>query len=150
MVLDIYARNDRSRTALGKVIGRLGPNDLSEMVDDTWRVSAVLGHLAVWDRYLEFRWRQARDQGLLMPVLDVTLTTEVLNDALAPLLDGIGSILAGQLTLSAAESIDTFVASLPKECIDAACHEGRVWMVDRSIHRTEHLHAIEAARSRGR
>ena len=120
------------------------------MVDGMWHVSAVLGHLAFWDRYLEVRWRQAREQGLVVPVPDVTLTTEVVNDALAPLLESVGGSLACQHALAAAESIDALVASLPKNCVDAACQEGRAWMVDRSIHRTEHLRAIEETCSRRR
>ena len=63
---------------------------------------------------------------------------------------GVGGSLACQQALAAAESIDALVASLPKNCINAACEEGRAWMVDRSIHRTEHLRAIEEICSRRR
>lgn len=138
----VSASNVQSRAALHESIYRLRPEDLSAVVDGVWPISAVLGHLAFWDRYVESRWRQARGQGLLVPLLDVTLTTDVLNDTLAPILRGVRGVVACDLALAAAESID-FIAALPEECLDAAHHERLGWVIDRSIHRMEHLRAIE-------
>jgi hypothetical protein len=146
----VSASNDQSRAALHEMIHRLSPDDLSAVVDGAWPVSAVLGHLAFWDGYLESRWRQARGQGLLVPVLDVSLTTDVLNDTLAPILRGVPGVVACDLALAAAESIDSFVAALPEECLEAAHHERLGWVIDRSIQRMEHLRAIEQGLTLGR
>ena len=47
--------------------------------------------------------------------------------------------------LSAAEELDGFLASLDVDVVEELIRDGRERLVDRSLHRGEHLETIEAA-----
>jgi len=53
--------------------------------------------------------------------------------------------IAVEECLTAAEAIDRFVASLGTEAISELIHAGRERLVDRSLHRRDHLETIERA-----
>jgi hypothetical protein len=127
-------RSDASRQRLTATVGRLRATDLQLPTDaDGWTVAQVLGHLAFWDRFLAARWRAALAIG---PAEQPTYLPDelpgLLNEALAP-----------------APVVDGIIAGLPAETPDESILAERPALLDRSIHRLEHLAAIDLALAHG-
>ncbi|MGA3057718.1 MAG: DinB family protein [Candidatus Limnocylindrales bacterium] len=143
-------RNETSRARLRKVVGRLTPTGLALKVGDgTWTVGQVLGHLAFWDRFLAARWRAALASGPgERPTYLPDELADMLNDGLPPTW-GAFAAEAGRAAiddaLAAAQAVDGVIAGLPAETPVEAILAERPALLDRSIHRLEHLSAIERA-----
>ena len=78
-----------------------------------------------------------------MPIDDQPL--ELINQAGLPEWSAMPPRIAVAECLVAAEAVNDFVTSLDEEIVSEALTSGRERLVDRSIHRNEHLEAIEAA-----
>ncbi|MDQ3492457.1 MAG: hypothetical protein M3452_04255, partial [Chloroflexota bacterium] len=63
---------------------------------------------------------------------------------LTPLLLRVPAEGAIELALETALAVEQLIAGLSTERVETALRQGRERMVDRSIHRTEHLDEIEA------
>jgi len=143
-------RNAASLARLRDLLGRLEPADLALPVGDgTWTVGQVLGHLAFWDRFLGARWRAALAGGpAAQPAHMPHEISDVLNDGL-PLtwarFASDGGRAAIDETLAAADEVDRVIAGLPDESPIESILGERPALIDRSIHRTEHLDALEGA-----
>jgi hypothetical protein len=147
-------RNAASRRRLAVVVGRLTPAGLALRVGDgDWTVGQVLGHLAFWDRFLAARWRAALASGPgEQPTHLPDELAGLLNEALTPdrnaLAADAGSA-AVQETLAAAQAVDGIIAGLPAATPVEAILAERPALLDRSIHRLEHLAAIDLALTHG-
>jgi uncharacterized damage-inducible protein DinB len=143
-------RNAASLARLSNVLGQLALGDLARPVGDgSWSVGQVLGHMAFWDRFLASRWRAALAAGpAARPAPVPHELADMLNDGLPATWARFASE-AGRATMDevliAAEEVDRIIAGLPAESPIASILEERPALVDRSIHRTEHLDALEAA-----
>ena len=137
-------RNAASRGRLVRLLDGLTDEDAGRAVDG-WSVATNLAHLAFWDRFLVVRWEEAAASGRVLPL-----------DLGAPLFDLINEALASQwaltdiaairvLAVGAAAAVDAHVAGLADETIAAAQAAGLGRMLDRSLHRHDHLDAIDAA-----
>ena len=83
-----YARaNDETRARLHALVARLGPDDLARAAFEGWSVSALLAHLAFWDRFTLERWRVRLAGG---DIPDIGVFTDPINDAVRRR-DGSGS-----------------------------------------------------------
>jgi uncharacterized damage-inducible protein DinB len=142
-------RNETSRAQLSDAIAGLSASDLARPTEDGgWTVGQVLGHVAFWDRFLEARWRAAILAG-------AATQPDVLPHDLADLLNAALPASWGSLasqsdrlvaeTLAAAEAIDALIAGLPAEAPVLDVLADRPALLDRSIHRKEHLEQIERA-----
>lgn len=149
------ARNQASLSRLRERLMMLDLADLDRPVGDgAWTVGQVLGHLAFWDRFLAARWRAALDVGpAAQPTSVPHELADLLNDGLPPSWEafarGAGRAAVTE-TLAAADAVDAIIAGLPQEAAIPSILSERPALVDRSIHRAEHLEAVEKALARGR
>jgi DinB superfamily len=138
-------RNDAARARLAELAERLGADELGREIDDTWTVGALLGHLAFWDRLVEARWKLAQEQGSVTPIgLDEELT-DLINASGIPAWRIVDPRRLAALVVTAAQDVDALIAALPAASVEGVLAEGRPRLLDRSLHRAEHLATIEAA-----
>lgn len=140
--------NRESRDRLAALAALLAPDQLAIEVGDGWTVALVLAHLAFWDRWQVARWRDAEARGLAVPE-DLPNLAELVNPSLEPLLAAIPGERAAALAVAAADEVDALVAGLPDAAVTSVVAEGRGHLVDRSLHRREHLDQVERALERG-
>lgn len=134
---------------LAELAGELDGDALAREVRDGWSVAALLLHLAFWDRLTAARWRDALARGEPTPVPIEDGLVDVLNDALVRLLAAVPDAQAGATALAAAREVEAVVASLPADTVEAVRADGRSRLVDRSLHRNEHLDEIAGTLASG-
>ena len=142
MTSDHNKRNRASRDRLAAVIARLG--DRSIPLPGGWTATAVLAHLAFWDglgaarleKYL--RDRQPMEFGS-------DALTEFINAAGLTQWTATPMRAAAELATDAAATIDRLIEGLPKDAFDAIRGMNAPRVLDRSLHRKEHLDEIERA-----
>ena len=144
------ARNEASRARLRELLATLVSGDLSLAAGESdWTAGQVLGHLAFWDRFLAARWRAALAAGPgAQPIALPDELAGLLNDGLPPTRSAFAASAAEAAiveTIDAAEAIDHLIASLPEAAPVAAILADRPALLDRSIHRAEHIETIEHA-----
>lgn len=147
------ARNESSLARLRKSIGGLSAADLMRSAGSgSWTVGQVLGHLAFWDRFLAARWNAALEAGPgEQPSVFPHELADLINEGLPPTWQAFASAApeaAIAETLAAAEAIDSLIAGLPEAAPVEAVLAERPALLDRSLHRLEHIAALEAALGR--
>jgi hypothetical protein len=141
--------NDRSRDRLDRLVRSLNGDSLRIAIGD-WTVATLLCHLAFWDRFVLQRWTSAVSAGKASPdPIDADIT-DLLNEALRPLLSEVPVERAGAVGMDAAAEVDRQIAQLDPTVRERLRIQGRTRLVDRSIHRLEHLAEIDDARNRSR
>ncbi|MGZ6266706.1 MAG: DinB family protein, partial [Candidatus Limnocylindrales bacterium] len=142
-------RNEASLTRLAELAARLTPAGLTLRVGDgAWTVGQVLGHMAFWDRFLAAPWRAALASGTgEQPTVLPDELAGLLNDALPPTWGAFAAAGHGAIedTVAAARAVDGIIAGLPATTPVEAILAERPALLDRSIHRLEHLSAIDLA-----
>jgi hypothetical protein len=143
-------RNRESLESLRRLVARLAPADLLiETEPGGWTIGHALGHLAFWDRFMATRWRAALAKSPAARPIDMPMeVADLLNDALAPVWDAMAAQIPETVlaeTLAAAEEIDGIVATLPTESPLAEILAAYSRQVDRSLHRQDHVAAVELA-----
>jgi hypothetical protein len=142
---EIEERNSASRSWLGSIVKRLSEDEMIRPIEGSWTAAGLPAHLAFWDRFCRARWLHASRTGIATPApLDDALL-ELINDADISHWAAIPPLLAVQEYLEAAEGVDAFIRSLNDEAGRKVQAEERNRLIDRSIHRREHLVLIEAA-----
>jgi uncharacterized damage-inducible protein DinB len=143
-------RNRASQAELAGMLAGMSAADLARPAGDgTWNVGQVLGHLGFWDRFLAARWRAALAAGpASQPSVLPHELADLLNDGLpstwAAFAAAAGESVIAE-TLAAAKEVDAIIGGLPAETPVEAILSDRPALLDRSIHRREHLAQIEAA-----
>ncbi len=137
-------RNRLSGERIAALAARMDADDLRRPLGEHWTIAAGLAHIASWDRFVFERWTHADANGLAMPVKFSPGAEDVVNGTLTPLLMRVPADEAIQLALETALTVEQLIAGLSTERVETALRDGRERMVDRSIHRTEHLDEIEA------
>jgi hypothetical protein len=147
------ARNDSSRALLAELLAGLSAADLALAAGEgDWTIGQVLGHLSFWDRFHAGRWRAALADGPgSQPTTLPHELADTLNDSLpltwAALAAGSAAAVIDE-TLAAAAAIDDLIAGLPAETPVAAVLAERPSLLDRSMHRREHIATLEQALGR--
>lgn len=138
-----YIEQNASELArLKELAGRLSDEDLSRSMAGGWTVAATLAHCAFWDRMALLRWQSWEQEG----VRYVPLELDILNGALLPQWLAIPAREALRQAVSAAQEIDSKIASLPPQLEEEYRTSGRAqWMLETWEHRREHLDEIEHA-----
>lgn len=139
---DYVRANDESRARLRALVERLDRTQLTRSPMPGWSVSALLAHLAFWDRFNVHRWR-SRLAGTELPALDVL--DDLINDSALPAWTALPPEVAARDALASAEEGDAFVAALTPESTSRWLAEGRPRSLYRSEHRREHLDDIDRA-----
>ena len=139
--------NESSRARLRELVGRLTPADLAlEGGEQDWTVGQILCHMAFWDRFLAARWRAALVQGPgAQPLWFQHEIPDLLNDALPAQWAAFASAAPDAVmaeVLAAAEEVDRLIAGLPEATPFPAILSERRSLLDRSIHRSEHLQTL--------
>ena len=144
------ARNEASRAALKEFLDGLSAPDLARPVGDgSWSVGQALGHLAFWDRFLASRWRAALAGGTGgQPSMLPHELADLLNDGLPPTWQAFafanGPAAIAEVA-AAADEVDRIIATLPSDTPVGSILGARPALLDRSIHRFEHLAALKSA-----
>jgi hypothetical protein len=142
MTNDHNKRNRASRDRLAAVIAQLG--DRSVPLSGGWTAAGVLAHLAFWDGLGAARLEKyLRDRNPMEFPSDSL--TEFINAA--GLAQWIATPIraAAALATGAAATIDGLIEGLPKDAFDAIRAMNAPRVLDRSLHRKEHLDDIERA-----
>jgi hypothetical protein len=135
------AANRASTERLERVIARLGGRDLE--LGDGWTSSALLAHIAFWDRLAGARWERRLDGRGEYPGMGIQ-HLELVNAASLPAWRALGPQAAADEALHAARAFDETVAHIGEADLTRAAVQSRTF-VDRSGHRNTHLDAIERA-----
>jgi len=139
---DLAARNRASRDRLAAVIARLGGRSVE--LPGGWTAAAVLAHLAFWDGFAAARLEKfARDRGPME--LGSDALTDLMNAAGLAQWRALPAAAAGELATGAAAAIDRLIEALPADALDEIRAMKRPRLLDRSLHRKEHLDEIERA-----
>jgi hypothetical protein len=139
---DHVARNSASRERLAALIARLG--DRTVVLPDGWTAAAVLAHLAFWDRFAAARMdRYLRDRQPIALLNDAI--TEFVNAAGLPQWTATPLGIAAADATGAAAAADRQIERLSAESLAAVRDLGRPRLLDRSLHRDEHLDEIDRA-----
>jgi hypothetical protein len=138
-------RNQATRERFRAIGARLSDTELARPIDPPWTAAGLMAHVAFWDRFVHARWELAASTGSRTPrSLDDALL-DLINDASLRQWNAIPSRTAVDECLTAAGELDRLVASLESDLVDEVVREGRERLVDRSLHRGEHLETIESA-----
>jgi hypothetical protein len=137
------ARNRSTTERLRALVGRVSDDDLARSLDPVWTTSALLAHIAFWDRFVLGRWRLAAVRGNRLPDRMEDTPQDLINDAAIPGWIAVPPRAAADACLAAAEELDRFIGSLDPGIIAELVRDGRERLVDRSLHRGEHLVTLE-------
>ena len=137
-----YNERNRQQTLRLKELRRLSDEELSCPVGQHWTVSVALAHIQYWDSRavgaLE-GWRRHN-----LPLTLWISGEDVVNDVRLPVWRGMAPREALQQAIETANVLDRIVESLsPAEARVVSAQRYRV--LDRSLHRSEHLDEIDAA-----
>jgi hypothetical protein len=137
--------NARELERLRALVSKLSDQDLGSMVNESWTVAGVLGHVAFWDGCTLFLAGKLQRDGALAPA-DGPEDVDWINDSTRPLIHAIPPRQAAEVALRIAEETDQLVASLSPELV-AKIDDNSPLNLARADHRGEHLDEIEAALS---
>jgi uncharacterized damage-inducible protein DinB len=138
MSSDYMRRNAESRARLASICERVNNEQLARIAFGDWTVSAVLAHMAFWDRVALERWNTFEKER--QPVLQLP---EFLNTVGAADWRAIPPRNAVKSVLEAADALDKKIEELPDDLIEAARQANNPRMFERFHHREDHLSAIE-------
>jgi hypothetical protein len=137
-----YLERSRAETRrLAELVARLSALDLQASLGDGWTVKAALAHLAFWDRYAV----AVLDGWIAAGFQPVAASPDHINAASLPGWLELPAEHVLREVVAAAEAADQRVASVTPALAEAMIAGGRGRMLDRSVHRHEHISHIEAA-----
>jgi hypothetical protein len=142
MSSDHNVRNRASRDRLQDVIRRLG--DRAVTLPGGWTAGGLLAHLAFWDGFGAARIEKYTRDRQPMELGSETLT-EFINAAGLAQWNATPLRTAADLATNAAAAMDRLIERLPDDAIAAIKALNRPRLLDRSLHRKEHLDEIERA-----
>ena len=141
----IEGRNRSAVDRLRALGARLSDEELTRLIDPPWTAAALFAHMAFWDRFVHARRLLAANTGSRTPLHFENALLELINDASLQQWGVIPPQTAVGDCLAAATEIDAFILSLGSDVVAEVVEERRERLVDRSLHRGEHLKTIEAA-----
>jgi hypothetical protein len=142
MTNEYIKRNRASRDHLAEVIARMGKGSLE--LPGGWTAAGLLAHLAFWDGFGAARLEKFVRDREPMELGSDTLT-EFINAAGMAQWRATLPAVAGDLASGAAAAIDRLIEGLPADVLDEIRAMKRPRLLDRSLHRKEHLDEIERA-----
>jgi hypothetical protein len=135
------ARNEALLARLVALVDSLSDADLGMQLDDGWRITAALAHLAFWDRFAVRLLQQWSDRGYSHPGHDEqVINAAALADWLAAPTEYVR-----QEVLRAAAAADSTAAAVGDALGEAIVAGDSRWALERHLHREEHIAQIERA-----
>ena len=141
----IDERNRSTTERLRALARRLSDDELAQVLDPPWTASALFAHIAFWDRFVLARWKLAVASGSRAPDPIDGTPQDLINEASLPGWKAIPPRAAVDACLAAADELDRFIDSLDTDVVVELERDGRERLVDRSLHRNEHLRTLESA-----
>ena len=135
-------RNRSTTERLRALARRLSDDELAQVLDPPWTASALFAHIAFWDRFVLARWRLAVASGSRAPAPIDGTPQDLINEASLPGWNAIPPRAAVDACLAAAEELDRFIGSLDTDVVVELERDGRERLVDRSLHRADHLETL--------
>ncbi len=135
------SENAAEREQLKALVSRLSDRQLGQPLEAGWTVSAVLAHLAFWDRRALILIEKWKKEGVGPSPMD----TDIVNETTRGLCLAIPPRAAADLALSAASAIDQAIEQLSPEMVKEIETVGTTVRLDRARHRRTHLDQIMAA-----
>ena len=111
--------------------------------DGGWSAAETLAHLAFWDRMVLERWQRADRLGQDIPDPLPDGLSDMVNEAVIGHWAAIPLQAAAELAERSAGDIDALVERLSDERVAAARERGFARLVERALHRDEHLDSLE-------
>jgi hypothetical protein len=142
---EIPERNRGSLDRLRALGDRLSDEDLSRTIDAPWTAAGLFAHVAFWDRFVLERWKLAAERGDRSPVSVDDAFMERINDASLDQWMVIPPRTAVEHCLAAAAAVDAYLDGIGEDVRMELVAEGRRRLVDRSVHRGDHLGTLESA-----
>jgi hypothetical protein len=139
------AANVEATAELADLLASLSAEDFARVGVDGWSVGVQFAHMACWDRMVIARWNRAIAAGDAGPADLPDGVADFVNEALVPTWAALTSATVSTLVLDAAADVDVLVAALPDASVDAVVAAGRPRLVDRSLHRRDHVDQIRRA-----
>ena len=142
---EIAEGNRSSLERLRKIGSALSDSELDRLIDAPWTAAALFAHIAFWDRFVLERWRLAAEKGDRTPMSVDDALMDRINDASLRQWLAIPARVAVEEFLAAAAEIEELISGLDPTIVSEVVIEGRERLVDRSLHRGDHLRTIEDA-----
>jgi hypothetical protein len=140
MELSYISDNAASRQQLESLLESLSDEDLGRTTAYAWTVSALLAHLSFWDNRVLTLIQRWKTSGIDESPVD----SEAMNEALKPICHAVAPHVAVELCLSAAKAVDAELETVTPELYAAIEASPTHFRFERSLHRNEHLHDIQA------
>jgi hypothetical protein len=133
--------NKQARERLQSLTTRLREIDLKIPLPNGWTISEALVHLAFWDLRQLAVLRQWVEKGVQSNPID----SKTVNNAINVLAKSIPPRAAVSLVLEAAMEIDQELEKISPTLAAEILTQGHERMLNRALHRREHLDKIEKA-----
>ena len=142
---EVAKRNRSSFERLREIGSGLSDAELVRPIDAPWTAAALFAHMAFWDRSVLERWRLAAERRDRTPVPEDNAVMDRINDASLRQWLAIPARIAVEEFIAAAAESEELISRLDDTIVSEVVVEGRERLVDRSLHRGEHLRTIEGA-----
>jgi hypothetical protein len=141
----IDRKNRESAERLAALGARLSDQELTAEIDPPWTAAGLFAHIAFWERFVLERWGLAAERGEHTPMVVDGGLMDRINDASLRQWMSIPARVAVEECATAASELDAFLAGVEDDVRAELVAEGRERLVDRSLHRDEHVGTIEGA-----
>jgi hypothetical protein len=140
-------RNRSTTDRLRALARRVTDDELARSLDPPWTTSALFAHIAFWDRFVRIRWERAAREGIRTPapVDDALGLKDEINDASLPSWLAMPGRFAVEECLASAQAIDDLLSAVAPDVVAELVSAGQARLVDRSLHRSDHLRPLEEA-----
>jgi hypothetical protein len=138
-------RNRASAERLEALGARLSDDELATEIDPPWTAAGLFAHIAFWDAFVLERWGLAAERGERTPMAVDDGFMNRINDASLRQWMSVPPRAAVEQCLEAARQVDGFIERLHEDVRAELVAEGRERLVDRSLHRGDHLGTLESA-----
>jgi len=142
-VIDRKNRDSAERLAI--LGARLSDRELTEEIDPPWTAAGLFAHMAFWDRFVLERWGLAAERGERTPMVVDGGLMDRINDASLRQWLAIPARIAVEEFLAAAAELEELISQLDATIVSELVGEGRERLVDRSLHRGDHIRTLEEA-----
>jgi hypothetical protein len=140
-------RNQSTTERLRALARRLSEDELARVIVPPWTTSALFAHIAFWDRFVRVRWERVAEEGggMPTPVDDALALKDEINDASLSSWLAVPARLAVETCVASAEAIDELLSMVDPDVAAELVAGGQQRLVDRSLHRSDHLRTLESA-----
>jgi hypothetical protein len=141
MTRDFVRKNEESRVQLMELVARLNERAFEHPVGNGWTVSTLLCHLAFWDQralFLLSEWQAGHFEASRLSPQAI----DSINGAARVVSRAVPGSAAGRLALECAAKVDAELENISDELIERVAANGFERLLNRSLHRLEHLRKI--------